>query len=202
MTKKAICYVDDDVDEIKRFRDNLGKDYIVGAGTTLTVALNELSQQRISKPDLILLDLYYGPRPDEAQRKLMLAADARLLEMEREVAKLLNASGQSPDQGFQLAAEAEMRCGRVPRAFFSRRAFLDDAMKVHEMGLRLLEKPDPGDNETYDSAFERHADELKRKIDRIIYLNGFWVRNRQRIEGFLVGILGLVVKFGWDLLTK
>jgi len=34
--------------------------YIVGAGPTLDKALAELEEQRVKKPDLFLLDLYYG----------------------------------------------------------------------------------------------------------------------------------------------
>jgi hypothetical protein len=193
---------DDDEDEIKRFRDNLASRYMLDTGTTLTAALNDLKQQRISKPDLILLDLYFGPRPDQNKRREMLEADAELAKMERQVRELLISSGQSPEEGFKLADEAARRCPRVPRAFFSRRAYLEDAMRAHEIGLSLLEKPDPDDKEDYDNAFKRHAAAVSGKIDRIIYLNGFWVRNRQRLEGFAVGILGLVAKFGWDLLTK
>jgi CheY-like chemotaxis protein len=200
--KKSICYVDDDEDEIKRFRDNLGSCYMLGTGTTLTAALDDLKEQRISKPDLILLDLYFGPRPDQNIRRKMLEADAELAAMERKVRELLIKSGQSPDEGFKLADEAARRCPRVPRALFSRRAYLEDAMRAHDIGLNLLEKPDPGPGESYDRAFTRHAEAVSRRIDRIIYLSGFWVRNRQRLEGFAVGLLGLVAKFGWDLLTK
>jgi CheY-like chemotaxis protein len=200
--KKSVCYVDDDEDEIKRFRDNLASRYILGTGTTLAAALNDLKQQRISKPDLILLDLYFGPHVEQARRREMLEADAKLAKMERQVRELLISSGQSPEEGFRLADEAAARCPRVPRAFFSRRAYLEDAMRAHEIGLSLLEKPDPNDKEDYDSAFKRHAAAISGKMDRIIYLNGFWARNRQRLEGFAVGIFGLVAKFGWDLLTK
>jgi CheY-like chemotaxis protein len=200
--KKSVCYVDDDEEEIKRFRDNLASRYILGTGTTLTAALDDLRAQGISKPDLILLDLYFGPHPDPIKRREMLEADAELAQMESRVRKLLSSSGQTPEEGFNLADEAAKRCPRVPRAFFSRRAYLDDAMKAHERGLTVLEKPDPDENEDYDSAFKRHADVVISKIDRIIYLNGFLVRHRQRIEGFFVGILAAVAKFGWDLLTK
>jgi CheY-like chemotaxis protein len=200
--KKSVCYVDDDEEEIKRFRDNLGRRYILGTGITLTDALDALKEQRISKPDLILLDLYFGPLIDNEARKEMLVADEELAEKERKVRELLIRSGQSPDEGFALAVEAAKRCPRVPRVFFSRRAYLEDALRAHENGLTLLEKPDPIGKESYDDAFKRCADAVSRRIDRVIYLNGFWVRHRQRLEGFAVGILGGVVKFGWDLLMK
>jgi len=179
----------------------LGRRYILGAGTTLTDALKELAEHRISKPDLILLDLYFGPDINPEKRKEMLIADEQLAVMERRVRALLIASGQSPDKGFDLVNETEKRCPRVARAFFSRRAFLEDAMRAHKMGLPLLEKPDPDEGEDYDKAFKRHADVIAGEIDRIIYLNSWWVRWRPRVEGFVVGVLGLVVKIGWDLLT-
>jgi CheY-like chemotaxis protein len=200
--KKSVCYVDDDEDEIRRFRDNLASRYILGTGTTLADALEDLRQQHVSKPDLILLDLYFGPRLDQNKRGELFKADAELAKKERQFRELLLAFGQSPEEGFNLAREAASRCPRIPRAFFSRRAYLEDALKANEIGLIVLEKPDPDDEESYDQAFERNAKPISAKIDRIIYLNGFWVRNRQRLEGFAVGILGLIAKFGWDLLTK
>lgn len=199
--KKSVCYVDDDQDEIKRFRDNLGDRYIIGAGTTLADALKELNKNHISKPDIFLLDLYFGPRPDEKKRRAMLKADEELVKMERKVRELLVSSGQSPKEGFSLAEEASATYPRVPRVFFSRRAFLEDVMEAEEKGLKLLEKPDPEDDEDYDGAFKRSADLIGGKIDRIIKLNGFWARYRGRIEGFLVGLLLFVVKIGWETLT-
>lgn len=56
--KNSICFVDDDQDEIRRFRDSMGERYTLGAGVTLDQAIEELRQNRVPKPDLILLDLY------------------------------------------------------------------------------------------------------------------------------------------------
>jgi hypothetical protein len=199
--KKSVCYVDDDESEIKRFRDNLGSRYIIGAGTTLADALKELNEKHISKPDIFLLDLYFGPSPDEKKRRAMLQADAELVKMERKVRELLVSSGQSHKEGFSLAEEASATYPRVPRVFFSRRAFLEDVMEAEEKGLKLLEKPDPEDGEDYDVAFKRNANLIGGKIDRIIELNGFWARYRERIEGFLVGLLLFAVKISWETLT-
>jgi len=58
--KKAVCFVDDDADELHRFSEFMKDHYIVGAGPTLDKALAELEEQRVKKPDLFLLDLYYG----------------------------------------------------------------------------------------------------------------------------------------------
>jgi len=198
---KSICYVDDDESEIGRFRKTFKDIYIIGAGTTFDDAIKELKKQGVSKPDLVLLDLYFGPKPVEKKRQEMLEADAELAEKEREVRTLLFDSGQTPENGFKLADDAAELFPRVPRAFFSRRAYLEDAMRAHDEGLKLLEKADPGTDGDYDKALEANKDTIRSKIDRIIYRNSFWVRNRQRVEGFIVGILAAVAKFGWDVLT-
>ena len=39
MKKRTVCYVDDDEVEIDRFRRNLGKYYVIGAGTSLDADL-------------------------------------------------------------------------------------------------------------------------------------------------------------------
>jgi hypothetical protein len=198
---RSICYVDDDEAEIGRFRKTFREIYIIGAGTTFDAAIKDLKEKHVSRPDLILLDLYFGPKPDEEKRQKMLKADAELAKKEHEVRTLLFASGQTPEGGFKLADDAAKLFPRVPRAFFSRRAYLEDAMRAHDEGLKLLEKADPGEDGDYDKALEANKDTIKSKIDRIIYRNSFWVRNRQRVEGFIVGILAAVAKFGWDVLT-
>jgi hypothetical protein len=204
--QKSVCYVDDDKDEIRRFRNTFQDRYILGTGTTLTDALSDLRDKRISKPDLFLLDLYFGPIPKDDERRKMLEADAKLTEQEHEVRQLLAAFGQRPEGGFSLADDAARRCPRVPRVFFSRKAFLEDALKAQEKGLPVLEKPDPVGGEDHDTALKRNAQEIIRKIDQIIHQNSFWVRHRQRIEGFIGGVLVTIfvsiVKFGWVFLVK
>jgi hypothetical protein len=195
---KSILYVDDDEAEIKRFRKNLGDRYIIGAGTTLEAAIRDLKDKRITKPDLVLLDLYFGPNPKPAKRAEMLAADQELAEMERKVRTLLLACGLKPEAGFDLATDAAKLFPRVPRVFFSRRAFLEDASKANEIGLVVLEKPDPAPGETYDTVYPDYKDIIAGKLDAIIRQSSFWFRNRQRFEGFVIGLLGVVAKIAWD----
>jgi hypothetical protein len=209
--KKSVCYVDDDQDEIRRFRKFMGDRYIVGAGVTLDDALQELEESRVRKPDLFLLDLYYGPETLPQKRDEIAAADERLSKDEDDFRRLMVASGQSPDAGFNLAAEAQRRYPSTVRALFSRKAFLQDALRAHEMNLPLLEKPDPDTNnadandegattsDRLDEAFRRHADQIAKSLDRIVNLNTWWVRNRQRVEGFSTGFFFFVLKISWDL---
>jgi CheY-like chemotaxis protein len=196
--KKSICYVDDDAAEIERFRRNLGDRYLIGSATTIADAIKDLKEQGISKPDLILLDLYFGPDPKPTKRAEMLAADRQLAEMERKVRALLVECGLSPEGGFTLARDAGRLFPRVPRIFFSRRAFVEDATKANEIGLAVLEKPDPGEGEDYDTVYPRYKEIIAGKLDEIIRRNSFWFRNRQRFEGFAIGLLGVAAKIAWD----
>jgi PleD family two-component response regulator len=59
--KKSILFVDDDSREVVRFREVMGTRFGIGAGITLEDALAELRNRGVTKPDLVLLDLYYGP---------------------------------------------------------------------------------------------------------------------------------------------
>jgi hypothetical protein len=204
--KKSICFVDDDQDEIRRFRDSMGARYILGAGVTMDQATQELRQNRVAKPDLILLDLYYGKLTDDATRTELMAADVELSKMETRVRALLLKAGQSPEQGFELADEVQKRFPGVPRVFFSRKAFLDDALRAQKKGLPLLEKPDPDPDEKgatlpekYDEAMRRMANQIAISLDGVINLNSWWVRKRPVIQGFVSGFFFFLVKIGLDL---
>ena len=203
--KKTVCFVDDDNEEVRRFRKHMGDRYIVGAGVTLDDALKELKGKRVDRPDLFLFDLYYGPDTSQKERAEIAAADDQLCVAEEKFRQLLAAAKQSPEGGFKLADEAQRQYSGVPRAFFSRKAFLQDALRAQEVGVPLLKKPDPNPDdegttsERYDDAFRRHADEIVRSIDRIISLNTWWAQNRGRVEGFATGFFFFLVKVIWDL---
>jgi len=95
--KKAICFVDDDEDELSRFRENMDSRYIIGAGADLDAALNQLESNRVEKPDLFLLDLYYGPTVEVTLRNRIQEADKKLTAMEDEIRALLLEAKQSPE---------------------------------------------------------------------------------------------------------
>lgn len=202
--KKAICFVDDDNEEIHRFREFLQDRYIIGAAVSIDDALDELRNKRVSKPDLFVLDLYYGPEVQDNVRQEIAETDERIQALETHMQGLLARAGQSPEGGFRLAEQARARYPQAPRIFFSRKAFLRDALRAYETGLRILEKPDPdevdrGTDNPYDSAFRRHADELARFMDRIINLNSWWMRYREWLGAFSLGLFFFLAKVGWDL---
>ena len=135
MARKAVCFVDDR-DEIRRFRDNMSDSFIVGVGLSPNEALGGLQ----GKPDVILLDLYYGPETPPALRAEIEEADEQLTRSEERVRILLAKAGQSPDSGFDLAQTLKKRYRGVPIAFFSRKAFLKDALRAQKAGYPLFEE--------------------------------------------------------------
>ena len=166
--KKVICYVDDEKDEIRRFRKNMESYYIVAAGVSLNEAVAQLGGRR---PDLFLLDLYHGKRASPKEREAIREADQRVTAAEDEIRALMNRAGLTPNEGYALANEVDKRFPGIPRAFFSRKAFLEDALRAFDLGVPLLEKPDPDPRtpgETYDQAFEKHADHIDRRIQRLM----------------------------------
>ena len=201
---KSICYVDDDREEVQRFREVLRERYIVGAGATLDEALEELRQQRVRKPDIFVLDLYYGPEMQDAVRQQIAEIDDQIQALEQQIRALLTQAQQSTDGGFGLAQEAQAKFPQKPMVFFSRKAFLQDALASYERGLRVLEKPDPNDADRgtpdpYIAAFQRHADNIARSLDRIININTWWARNREWLSGFCVGFFFFLLQFAFDL---
>lgn len=200
--RKSILYLDDDNEEVNRFRDVMRDYFIVGCGVRLDEALDELWKNRVDTPDLVLLDLYYGPETTPEMRRKILEADAKLSALEGEVRRLLNDAGQKPAFGFNLAEQVKAKFPRSARVFFSRKAFLEDALSAQKLSLPLMEKPDPTPAEAkepdpYKAALTRHAGQLSRELDEIIDRNSFWVKHRDTIVGALVG---LFVSFVWDVM--
>jgi len=193
--KRAICFVDDDEEEIRRFRKYMGDRYIIGAGRTLNDALKELQGQGRRKPDLFLLDLYYGPSTKEDMRARISDAYEKLSAEGMKLQVQLLQAGQSTKGGFQLAEEAQQKHKNVARVFFSRKAFVKDCEEAHERGIAVLKKPDPGEEDSgrtradrYDAAFRRHLDEIFRHIDRMMDQSTWWMRHRQLVAGFGLGV--------------
>jgi hypothetical protein len=60
--KYFVCFVDDDPDELSRFKRYFDDSYFVGVGTNFTRALNDLRRRHAGKPDLFVLDMYFPNR--------------------------------------------------------------------------------------------------------------------------------------------
>ncbi|HUL79534.1 MAG TPA: response regulator [Vicinamibacteria bacterium] len=179
MPPAAVCFVDDDPEEVRRFRDLLGGRLLVGAGTSLSGALEDLRGQGREQPDAFVLDLYFpesGTGTVEDRAELTRAWD-RFLEAQAEIRKVLERLGQSREGGLALARRIRAEFPGVPFAFFTRKGTLEDAIAALEVGAAsIVKKPDPGPRErrgrstaeAYDLALARDLPRVVRGIKRAL----------------------------------
>jgi hypothetical protein len=203
MTKRrSLCFIDDDPAELARFKKALGNAYLVGAGTSLASALDDLKNfQGNKRVDLYVLDMYYpreGTNTAEELSKLGQAWD-RFRKAEAALRKVLSDLGQSIEGGLVLADEVKSQGWgvRMPFVFFTRKGNLLDAITAYESteALSVIKKPDPRDDfddsnrsDAYDRAMIEEKDRLTRDFDRAIRRGGFWYRHKGHLQGFISGI--------------
>ena len=208
--KKAICLVDDDPDEFKRFRINLATQYIVGAGGSITSALEDLRSNGRARPDLFLLDMYHPEsQPDITDPQTRLKkARAKLLSAEKEFYRTLADLRQTAEGGFRNLRDVRSlyRLPRVPVAFFTWKGTLDNAVRAYEdeIPCPVIKKPDPGFQHAaevkdedlpklYDEAFSRDVARVVAEIERVIRRSNFWVMHRDLLIGAALGtVIGYV----------
>jgi CheY-like chemotaxis protein len=201
---KAVCFVDDNIGEIKRFKDNLKDHFIIGAGTSITEALSDLQKRGVRKPDLFILDLYFPEGPRNTEEELMRLDGAReaLLEAETEFLSVLAQLKLSSHGGLELAKGLKERWGSTPFIFFTRKGTLEDSVRGLRQGaLKVIKKPDPNKSErkgrtvseAYDLAFENDAGKIAYEINDAIRLSTWWWKNRKIVAGFLLGLLSSIV---------
>lgn len=202
--RQRLCVVDDDPDEIRRFRASMATRFILGAGTSLDAALEDLRRQGHSSPDLYVLDLYYPQggrsRPDQLQR--LANARKNLLDSQATFASLLAEIGQGTEGGFRLADRLSRFGLRKPFVFFSRKATAEDVVQALDKGaLRVIKKPDPTADEmaanplptAYDKALTRTAHDVAREIEDAISRSTFWWKHGETVIAAIVSfILGLL----------
>jgi CheY-like chemotaxis protein len=215
MAKKAICFVDDDSDELVRFRKNLGNDFIIGAGTDINEARKdlqkqfELLQEKPRRPDLYLLDLYFpkGSRPITKEQKLKLAtAREAFLKAEAKFHAVLAELGQDAQGGLDCAQglidENRGAIRKVAFAFFTRKATAKDVINSYKLGaVAVIKKPDPNDPnniegsliDAYDLAFEQSKTDIKREIVGAIDRSNWKTRHKEFIMGAALALLLAVI---------
>ena len=214
--KKAICLIDDDPDEINRFRANLAPRFIVGAGTSIASALEDLQANGREKPDLFLLDMYHPEsQPSISNPQIRLnRARAKLLRAEAEFYRTLADLRQTAEGGFRNLRDVRSlyRLPRVPVAFFTRKGTLDNAVRAYEdeIPCPVIKKPDPGFQEAaeaqdeglpalYDKAFSEDIERVVAEIERVIRRSNFWVRHRDLLIGTAIGS---AIGYGTSILSS
>ncbi len=213
MKKKAVCFVDDEPDEIRRFREYLAGRFMIGAGSSPDQALQDLRHQGRKKPDLFLLDLYFpddGPLTAD-QIEQIHKERLTFLKAQAKYRSVLSKIGQTSSGGFRIARDLRSR-SRVAISFFTRKGTLDDAISAYEEhgAISVIKKPDPdpsqaerhGIREAYDLAFKDAAELKAAEIERAIRRSSWWGKHSQTIVGFVMGILtGLVARLIWVLVA-
>jgi CheY-like chemotaxis protein len=208
MRKRSLCLIDDEESELHRARANLSEHFRVGVGATIAKAISDLGS---GKPDLFLLDMYYGPTTSQEQRELVAAGRRRFLEAQAEFRSTLEACGQSAEGGLSLADDIRRDYAGVPFAFFTRKGTLEDAVKAFDKGAdAVLKKPDPDTSDlsgrclddAYDVAFARRKNEIFIQLERLIARNTLWAKHKAWAQGFIMGFFFLILKILWDHLTR
>jgi hypothetical protein len=200
----AVCFVDDDPTEISRFKANLGSRFVLGCGTSISNALEDLEKQGRAKPNLFLLDMYHAesaPSVDEAGTKLH-QARVKFLKAEAEFYKTLASLRQTSEGGFRNLRDirSRFRFPRIAVAFFTRKGTIDNAIKAYEDEIQcpVIKKPDPNPTEAadvtenslpnlYDVAFTRDSARVIADIERVIQRSTFTARNRDLLIGAGIG---------------
>ena len=67
--KYALCFVDDDPDELARFKKFLGKHYFIGVGTTPARAMRDLKKTYNGKVDLFVLDMFFPTKVNSEKER-------------------------------------------------------------------------------------------------------------------------------------
>jgi CheY-like chemotaxis protein len=176
---EAVCFVDDDPEEVRRFRRLLARRFLVGAGTSLPAALEDLRAQGRERPDVFALDLYFpdGEPNTENERSELARAWGRFLEAKAELAAVLERLRQSPEGGLALARRVGGEYPGVPVAFFTRKGTLEDAIAALEAGAAaIVKKPDPDEREragwptaeACDAALARELPQVVRGLERAL----------------------------------
>lgn len=208
MSKRhSVCFVDDDHDELDRFKAALGNRFFVGVGTSLDEAIGDLPTECAGRVELFVLDMYFptaGENSDEQRLKLGKAWD-KFCNADRVLKNVLSELGQSFAGGRKLAQDIKSkRVGRIPFVFFTRKGNLIDAIEAYEQvgALSVIKKPDPRcsvpDSETerkavYDEAMTTNADAIARDIESAIRRGSRWFRYKGLLLGFGLGVASSLV---------
>ena len=187
--KRALCFIDDDPNELSRFKQAVEHRYVVGTGTTLAVAKDDLKRQGRRHVDLFVLDMYFpneGMNTPAELSKLGKAWD-KFCSAEDDLKKVLAELGQSFAGGRALAKQITSRrfLAKARFVFFTRKGNLLDAIEAYEHtgALSVIKKPDPRQpvseserTQAYDDAMITNSGALIRALESAIHRASFWYR--------------------------
>lgn len=199
--KRALCFIDDDPAELRRFKQAVGSEFVVGTGTTLTAALADLKAQGRKRVDLYVLDMYFpneGMNTREELSRLGKAWDG-FCTAEDALKNILAELGQSFAGGRALATQITSRgfFTKTPFVFFTRKGNLLDAIEAYEHtgALSVIKKLDPRQpvdeaqrTQAYDEAMIKNSDSLIRALESAIHRGSFWYKYKAEFLAFFIGV--------------
>jgi CheY-like chemotaxis protein len=175
----AVCFVDDDPDDLRRFKKHFSTSYFIGVGTNFPRALQDLRKTHAGKPDLFVLDMYFPNRVNtEVERHALDETWEKLCVANNEMSAVLAKMEQTTDGGRRLAQHAKSQ--KRPFVFFTRKGDLAGAIEAYENigALSVIKKPDPPipSNKrsklqikaARDEAMKKLSEQIREKIDQAI----------------------------------
>ncbi len=220
MMKRTICFIDDDVNELTRFKDAMKRVYKVITGSSYEECSDKLKKHKLKKPDLWVLDLYFPTGSATNTPKHRSEMDQRyhkLVESIRKFRAFLVDIGQGPSGGLENLEKCKK--DRVPVLFLTRKGTLDDAVECIDKGAeRVLRKPmaprgtkaENMSTGVLDKAMSNDAGKLRGYFDDAISKNSHLNRYKYiyvlligALFGALFGkLIGVFVDYVFSLLTK
>jgi hypothetical protein len=214
---RKLRFVDDDRNELERFKQAIASDeLIVGTGTTLGEALNDLKAQgkrrffSLLPPsrhvDLFVLDMYYptGGSSSDAQLSKLGKAWDEFRAAEAVFKRVLAELGQDFSGGRTLAKQISSQRPLVatPFVFFTRKGNVSDAIEAYEhtKALSVIKKPDPKlpvneseRRQAYDRAMIDNRDNVLRALEHALHRANSWYRHRGLLSGIVIGVAGSAI---------
>ena len=153
--KKSICFIDNEKDEIRRFKKFLGDDFYIGAGKTVTDAIDNLKRPRFlffkhKYPHLFVIDMYFkevsAHEMTNEEKMRLHRVKVKFNQAKKHFFKVLGDIGESRKGGFDRVQDLRDELSKKPDyVFFTRKGTLEDAQqafRLQDKPLKVLKKPD------------------------------------------------------------
>lgn len=212
MMKRTICFIDDDRNELLRFKKAMMSHHEVITGLNYKECRGQLKKYNLKKPDLWVLDLYFpksGVTNTAEQRSEMNQRYHQLTESIRNFRSYLEEIGQGSSGGLELLEKCKK--DRTPVLFLTRKGTLDDAIQCIDKGAeRVLRKPMPSSwpeeenmiTGALDKAMIDGAPNLMDYFEDVISKNSHWNKYKHIYVLFIGALIGVFVSYLFSLLTK
>ena len=209
--RQVVCFIDDDPDELERFRTAMSGRYQVITATNMTACRDQLATLGRKRPDLWVLDLFFpidegaGNTPEQLTE--MNSKYLALYEQVNAFSAFLRSINQGPEGGRKKLREC--RSIGSPVVMLTRKGSLDDVVSCLDDGAAaVLKKPmpagRPSDPNAMKAAMDRamadNAGYLIDHFENVIREHRHWARHRAKYI-FIFGIaLGTFVRWAFGLL--